>query len=137
MRSLTTAAPGTRTNGDTYTIPEALGNKVFHPFSDFLLHDIGTGDGIAIAMEEHYGRHVYEQKWANMRAEAVHEARNKVRTAPLWGVRMRPRLMHDAASLTFLDAILRHRNEAERVTQAFQRLSAAEREAILEFLRSL
>jgi CxxC motif-containing protein (DUF1111 family) len=25
----------------------ALANKVIHPYSDFLLHDVGTGDGIA------------------------------------------------------------------------------------------
>ncbi len=137
VRSLTTAAPGTKINGDTFSIPEALGNKVFHPFSDFLLHDIGTGDGIAVAMAEHYGRHVYERQWTDFRPEAMHQARNKVRTAPLWGVRLRPRLMHDAASLTFLDAILRHRNEAEKVTRNFQRLSAEEQAAIFEFLRSL
>jgi CxxC motif-containing protein (DUF1111 family) len=35
-------------------------------------------------------------------------SRNKIRTAPLWGVRLRPRLMHDGASLTFHDAIVRH-----------------------------
>ena len=29
------------------TVPEALGNKIIHPFSDFMLHDVGTGDGIA------------------------------------------------------------------------------------------
>ena len=46
-------------------------------------------------------------------------ARNKVRTAPLWGVRLRPRLMHDGASLTLRDAILRHREEAGAVTRRF------------------
>ncbi len=137
VRNLTTAPPGTRINGDTFTIPDSLGNKVFHPFSDFLLHDVGTGDGIAIVMEEHYGRNVYQHTWANLKAEAVHQGRNKLRTAPLWGVRFRPRLMHDAASLTFLDAILRHRREAEGVTRSFRRLSTAERKAIIEFLRSL
>jgi hypothetical protein len=30
-------------------VPEALGNKIIHPYSDFLLHDIGTGDGIVQA----------------------------------------------------------------------------------------
>ena len=47
VRSITTAAPGTRINGGTLVVPSALGNKVIHPFGDFLLHDIGTGDGIA------------------------------------------------------------------------------------------
>ena len=137
VRSMTTAATGTKINGDAFAVPDALGTKVFHPFSDFLLHDIGTGDGIAVAMEEHYGRHVYERAWTNFKPEAMLEARNKVRTAPLWGVRMRPRLMHDASSLTFLDAILRHRREAEKVTRNFKHLSSDEREAIIEFLKSL
>jgi CxxC motif-containing protein (DUF1111 family) len=137
VRSLTTAAPGTRINGGAFTIPEALGSKVFHPFSDFLMHDVGTGDGIVMAMQEHYGRAVYQRTWNNLKPEAFNETRNKMRTAPLWGVRLRPRLMHDAASLTLLDAILRHRGEAERVTRQFRRLSAGDRAAILEFLKSL
>ena len=37
--------------------------------------------------------------------------------APLWGVRLRPRLMHDGASLTVHDAILRHRGEARQVIE--------------------
>src|SRR5262249_57296104 len=45
-RSITTAAAGTVINGGAFTVPAALGNKIIHPFSDFLLHDIGTGDGI-------------------------------------------------------------------------------------------
>jgi len=137
VRSMTTAAPGTRINGDTFTIPEARGTKTFHPFGDFLLHDIGTGDGIVMAMEEHYGRGVYPRAGANFKPEAFHDTRNKMRTAPLWGVRLRPRLMHDSASVTFLDAILRHKGEAERVTRSFKRLSKGEQEAIIEFLRSL
>ena len=32
---------------DMATVPEALGNKIIHPYSDFMLHDVGTGDGIA------------------------------------------------------------------------------------------
>ena len=46
VRNITTAPPGTVINGGQFTVPAALGNKVIHPFSDFLLHDIGTGDGI-------------------------------------------------------------------------------------------
>src|SRR3989441_7206990 len=61
--TLTTAPAGTAINGGTFTIPPALGDKVFHPFGDFLLHDVGTGDGIAIAMSEHYGRRVYDILW--------------------------------------------------------------------------
>src|SRR6202451_4074152 len=50
--ALTTAAPGTAVNGGKFAIPEALGSKTFYPYGDYLLHDIGTGDGIVIAMEE-------------------------------------------------------------------------------------
>jgi CxxC motif-containing protein (DUF1111 family) len=45
--------------------------------------------------------------------------------------------MHDGASLTFLDAIARHRGEAEHVTNTFEKLKPAEKEAVLAFLRSL
>ena len=44
--TITTAPPGTVINGGTFTVPAALGDKLIHPFSDFLLHDVGTGDGI-------------------------------------------------------------------------------------------
>ncbi len=137
VRTLTTAAPGTKMNGGAYTISDALGNKTFHPFSDFLLHDVGTGDGIVMAMEEHYGRGIYQRMPKACSPKSFSETRNKIRTAPLWGVRLRPRLMHDGASLTFLDAILRHGGEASAVKNRFRRLSGREREAILEFLKSL
>ena len=137
VRTLTTAPAGTAINGGMFTIPPALGDKVFHPFGDFLLHDVGTGDGIAIAMTEHYGRKVYEVLWKEFVADSFAQGRNKVRTAPLWGVRLRPRLMHDAASLTFRDAILRHRGEANAVTGRFRRLAPSEQDAIIEFLKSL
>src|SRR6266699_3463960 len=137
VRALTTAPGGTPINGGTFTIPPALGDKVFHPFGDFLLHDVGTGDGIAVAMAEHYGRKVYQVLWTELALDSIARARNKVRTAPLWGVRLRPRLMHDAASLTFRDAILRHRGEAREVTRRFQRLAESDKKAIAEFLKSL
>ena len=41
--AVTTARPGTKINGGVFTVPHALGNKIIHPYSDFLLHDIGTG----------------------------------------------------------------------------------------------
>jgi CxxC motif-containing protein (DUF1111 family) len=46
-------------------------------------------------------------------------------------------LMHDGASLTFRDAILRHRGEANDVRKRFEALSPANQQAIVEFLRSL
>jgi len=135
--TLTTAASGTVINGGKFTIPDALGSKSFHPYSDFLLHDIGTGDGIVVAMQEHYGKRMYQTQWRDLSLEAYQDTANRMRTAPLWGVRMQPMLMHDGASLTFRDAILRHRGEASNVTDHFQNLSESDQSAIIEFLKSL
>jgi CxxC motif-containing protein (DUF1111 family) len=137
VRTMVTAPAGTPINGGADTVPAALAAKTFHPLGDFLLHDVGTGDGIAIAVAEHYGRTFARFAWQGFARDSLEGARNKVRTAPLWGVRLRPRLMHDATSLTFRDAITRHRGEASEVTGRFLRLSKAQQEAIVEFLKSL
>jgi CxxC motif-containing protein (DUF1111 family) len=117
VRTIRTAPAGTKINGGTFTVPRALGDKVIHPFSDFLLHDIGTGDGIV--------------------QNGGQSTRNKLRTPPLWGVRTHSRLMHDGASLTFLDAIRRHQREARGITKRFYSLSSTQRNQVLDFLRSL
>lgn len=117
VRNITTAPVGTVVNGGQFTIPAALGNKIIHPFGDFLLHDIGTGDGIV-------------QNGGN-------STRNKIRTAPLWGVRTRNRLLHDGESLTFNDAILRHRGEASATTVLYLTLSQTQKNQLSTFLRSL
>jgi CxxC motif-containing protein (DUF1111 family) len=136
--SLTTGPAGSVINGGTDTIPPALGGKTFHPFSDFLLHDVGTGDGIVMTMEEHYGgRRAMRITWRGYSRPDFRSTQNKIRTAPLWGVRLRPRLMHDAASLTLRDAIVRHRGEARTVTQRFLQLSRTAQEALMQFLKSL
>jgi CxxC motif-containing protein (DUF1111 family) len=137
VQTLTTASAGTTINGGTFTIPAALADKQFHPYGDFLLHDVGTGDGIVQSMTEHYGQKMYSITWKNLSIPDFEKSANKIRTAPLWGVRLHSRLMHDGASLTLLDAITRHRGEAEHVTEKFERLKPAEKEALLEFLRSL
>ena len=117
VRTITTAAVGTVINGGAFTVPVALGNKIIHPFSDFLLHNIGTGDGIV-------------QNGGQATA-------NKLRTMPLWGTRTRDRHMHDSLSLTFTDAILRHAGEARDVTSRFRALSATQQTQIITFLQSL
>ena len=137
VRTLTTAPAGTKLNGGTYSVPEALGRRAFHPFGDFLLHDVGTGDGFVIPMPEHYGRSMHRVPMKDFSPESFHSSQNKVRTAPLWGVRLRTRLMHDGASVTLFDAVDRHRGEARSTRRRFKCLSASDREALLEFLRSL
>ncbi len=137
VRSLTTAAAGTKINGSTFAIPDALARKTFYPFGDFLLHDVGTGDGIVAAMQEHFGRNMYQIQWKNLSIDSFAGTQNKVRTAPLWGVRLRPQLMHDGQSVTLRDAILRHLGEAGQVTERFRKLKRNDQEALTEFLRSL
>jgi CxxC motif-containing protein (DUF1111 family) len=117
VQHITTAPPGTLINGGTFAIPAALGNKIIHPFGDFLLHDIKTGDGIVQAGPQ--------------------DTANKLRTAPLWGLRMRPRFMHDHQSLTLENAIERHKGEAEDVIERFFDLTEAQRQQLFTFLNSL
>jgi len=104
-------------NGGEFVVPEALGNKIIHPYGDFLLHNIETGDGIVQVGPQ--------------------DTANKLRTAPLWGLRMRPRFMHDLRSLTLEDAIDRHGGEAEDVTQRFRELTQNQKEDLIRFLESL
>jgi Predicted thiol oxidoreductase len=117
VQSITTAATGTVINGGDFVVPPALGDKVIHPFSDFLLHDVGTGDGIV--------------------QNGGQSTRNKVRTAPLWGLRTRTRLMHDGANVTRLDSVLRHAGEATFVINNFRALTALQRNRVIAFLNSL
>ena len=135
--TLTTASAGTKINGGTFEIPSALGSITIHPWSDFLLHDVGTGDGILQITPEHFGHRVFQQMADYMSKQNPEAIRNKIRTAPLWGVRLRPRLMHDGASLTLAEAIRRHRGEASHVIQQFEKLKRADQEAIIDFLKSL
>jgi CxxC motif-containing protein (DUF1111 family) len=135
--TMITAPAGTKINGGTFTIPAALGSITFHPYGDFLMHDVGTGDGILQAIPEHYGKKVFRLMSDYMAKQDFESSRNKIRTAPLWGVRLRPRLMHDGASVTFRDAILRHAGEAKHVTTEFEKLKSEDQDAIIGFLKSL
>jgi CxxC motif-containing protein (DUF1111 family) len=60
-----------------------------------------------------------------------------MRTPPLWGVRLRSRLLHDGRALTFTEAILHHSDEASHVVANFRNLSDQERQQLLSFLKSL
>jgi CxxC motif-containing protein (DUF1111 family) len=93
-----------------------LFNRVVVPlFSDLLLHDVGTGDGI--------------QQASGMPEE--------IRTPALWGLRFRRPLLHDGSAATIEDAIGRHGGEAALAIQGYRRATADERAALLAFLRSL
>jgi CxxC motif-containing protein (DUF1111 family) len=117
VTQIVTSPPGTVINGGAFTIPAALGNRRIRPFSDFLLHDVGTGDGIV--------------------QNGGQSTRNKLRTPPLWGVRTRNRLMHDGESLTRNEAILRHAGQATNVTNNYNALSTNQKNQLITFLNSL
>jgi CxxC motif-containing protein (DUF1111 family) len=153
--------------------PDALENRTIHPYSDFLLHNVGTGDGIPVALVEHFGRERVEMRMHELEASRAPQtaqrqkaatedecsesfqtailegekhpdllrdtlcASNKIRTAPLWGLRLRSRLMHDGASVQLGNAILRHKGEALAVTDRFSKLTPTDKKALLAFLQSL
>jgi len=120
VTSITTAPVGTTFNGTgagKFTVNAALGNKVIRPFSDFLLHDVGTGDFII----QNGGASTF----------------TKLRTPPLWGMRTRSRLMHDGENFTRNNSILRHTNEAEPVIQNYINLSLTQKNQLVAFLNSL
>lgn len=84
-------------------------------FSDLLLHDVATGDGIRQGIAEP----------------------SEIRTPALWGLRFRRPLLHNGSVATIPDAIQRHGGEAALARQGYDGLSPADRTALLAFLRSL
>jgi CxxC motif-containing protein (DUF1111 family) len=93
----------------------ALHRKPVALYSDLLLHDIGTGDGIA--------------------QEAAQPG--EIRTPALWGLRFRRPLLHDGSAMTPVDAISRHGGEATGVMNQYRRASDQMRRALFAFLDSL
>jgi CxxC motif-containing protein (DUF1111 family) len=98
----------------------ASSNPLFHRkrvelFSDLLLHDVGTGDGI--------------------RQGAA--AASEIRTPALWGLRFRRPLLHDGSAATIAEGIERHAGEAALARRGYAQLSRDDRERLLAFLRSL
>ncbi|PYX30755.1 MAG: hypothetical protein DMG80_11630 [Acidobacteria bacterium] len=105
VASITTVPTGTKLNGDTFTVPDALGSKVL------------TGDGIV--------------------QNGPQDTANKMRTAPLWGMRTRDRLMHDGLSTSRTDAIERHNGEGTDARRRFEFLSDQQKNQLITFLNSL
>ena len=128
VRNITTAPKDSVINGGQFVVPEKLGDKIIHPFGDFLLHDIGTGDGIV--------------------QNGGEATRNMIRTAPLWGLRTHDKFMHDggsssapsnsgAQSFALNEAILRHAGQATISRTGFQALTTLQKAQLIRFLKSL
>lgn len=115
--TLTTAKTGSPGIVLGTALPAALGDKTIHPYSDFLLHDVGTGDGIV--------------------QNGPPSTRNKMRTAPLWGLRTHSEFMHDGSAHDLPEAIEQHKGVAAKVVERYQRLSKRQQAKLLKFLRSL
>ena len=94
----------------------ALDGAVFFPFSDFLLHNMGAlNDGIA-------------QSGA---------AGQEMRTAPLWGARIRKSFLHDGRVRTVQDAILAHDGQGLAARDRFASLGRREKDDLVAFINSL
>jgi CxxC motif-containing protein (DUF1111 family) len=95
------------------------GNYTFRPFSDFLVHDMGTlGDQIGDA------------------GDSLPVTR-RMRTAPLWGLRLANKKLHDGRTVTVAGAILAHDGQGAAARAAYQAASAADRANLAAFLLSL
>ncbi|HEY1270003.1 MAG TPA: di-heme oxidoredictase family protein [Candidatus Binatia bacterium] len=95
---------------------KAFNRVAFQPYSDFLLHDMGSlGDGI-------------EQGRATGR---------EMRTAPLWGLRVRATYLHDGRALALDGAILAHDGQGKAAKNRFAALSASDAQKLMAFLNSL
>jgi len=91
----------------------ALRHRRIRPYTDLLLHDLGPGLAGACG---------------------AGAAPAEYRTAPLWGLRFRDRLLHDGRATTLLEAIAAHGGEAEAARQAFARLPPEQQAWLLAFL---
>ncbi len=94
----------------------ALHRVTYHPFSDFLLHDMGAlGDGIT----------------------QDHATGKLMRTAPLWGLRKVTRFLHDGRATTYEQAVLAHDGQGKKSKDRFAGLPGWKKQLVYTFLNSL
>jgi CxxC motif-containing protein (DUF1111 family) len=97
----------------------ALSNQTYHPYSDFLVHDMGSlGDGIPGNGDV---------------------GRTEMRTAPLWGLHFvdPTNLLHDGRATSVADAIQRHDGQGAAARVAFNALTPGLKNNLLAFLNTL
>ncbi len=104
----------------TFTVNINNQNQSFQPFSDFLVHDMGSlGDGIGV----NDGDNAVQQR--------------SMRTAPLWGLRFRNNLLHDGRTTDRSAAIRAHAGQGAAAAAAFNAATSTQRNNLLLFLSSL
>jgi len=95
------------------------GNMTFFPFSDFLVHDMGSlGDGIGNT------------------GDTVATTR-QMRTAPLWGARFNTQFLHDGRAKTVRDAILAHDGQGLAARNAFAAMNTTDQNFLIRFVNSI
>jgi len=95
------------------------GGTVFFPFSDFLVHDMGSlGDGIGNT------------------GDSVATTR-LMRTAPLWGARFNTQFLHDGRAHTVREAILAHDGQGLAARNAFAAMGSFNQTFLIRFVNSL
>ncbi len=95
------------------TLNVALANQTLHPFSDFLLHDMGAlGDGIT----------------------SGGAGPTMMRTAPLWGLRAKSAFLHDGRAADIPTAIGLHDGQGKAAADAFKALSTQQQQDLINFL---
>lgn len=98
----------------------AINNQPYHPFSDFLLHDMGT-----------LGDQIGDNGTAGV---------TEMRTAPLWGMHLmdtKHQLLHDGRATSVPDAILRHDGQGLAARNAFNALTNTQKNNVVAFLNTL
>jgi hypothetical protein len=121
--SLTTASnpslfipPSTGGTPMSSTVNKALAKQTFHPYSDFLLHNMGSlGDGITSGSA----------------------GPMMMRTPPLWGIRAKSIFLDDGRAGDIPTAISLHDGQGKAAAQAFQALSGSQQEDLVNFLDTL
>ena len=109
-------APTTGDVSISPTLNNTLANQTFHPYSDFLLHDMGSlGDGITSGAA----------------------GPTMMRTVPLWGLRAKSQFLHDGRAGDIPTAIKLHDGQGKPAAQAFGALSAQQQLDVVNFLNTL
>ena len=105
-----------------------LGNQTIHPYSDFLLHDMGS-EIMNVGLNDNFVSGLARG--------------NEWRTTPLWGIGLQQKVnghtyfLHDGRARNFLEAIMWHGGEGEASKNLFKNMSKEDREALIAFLNSL
>lgn len=105
-----------------------LGNQTIHPYSDFLLHDMGS-EIMGMGLNDNYVSGLARG--------------NEWRTTPLWGIGLQEKVnghtcfLHDGRARNFVEAIMWHGGEGEASRNLFKAMTKERRDALVKFLESL